>query len=149
MDLTLPPGIAYRNDGRGFYGSYFLYNVELPSGERVAAAVNTKNVQTEGDTYSGDSILPVGTLVYEELSENEDFMKQIETAYPLTRTDFYVDMADNSGTAAEEDYSGMKKAPFLIAAFLITFPLIHMLGARLGLFPYFFIPKKKKESKWQ
>ena len=54
------PGIQYRNRGGGYHGNYYMQAVTLPSGEIIAAKINSDSVQTTGDTiYNGDSILPV------------------------------------------------------------------------------------------
>ena len=143
-------GISYMNDGGGYYNNEYFHNVELPSGERVAALINQDGVQTEGDSiYSGDNILPVGRVVYEDLGQSENFLNQIQHGYPLDRTDFYVDMKGMGGVASLEDYQEYKKMPFQIAAFFLVFPLFHALGSRLGVFPYFFEPReKKRKSDW-
>ena len=137
------PGIEYRNRGAGYYGSYYLYAVTLPSGERVAAAINMEGVQYEGDYYSSDHTLPVGRVVYEDLTSNEYFMDQIEFREPLSRTDFYVDMLGVGGKASQKDYTSNYTGVVQMVTILICFPLIHALGARIGLFPYFFAPRKK------
>lgn len=142
-------GIKYLNDGGGYYGRYYMHNVELKSGERVAAAIDTNSVQTTGqDIYTGDSILPVGRLVYEDLSENESFIEQIGHVYPLTRTDFYIDMVGTGGAANEENYGSNVKTVVQLVIGILTFPLIHAFGAKIGVFPYFFAPRKKKKSEW-
>lgn len=43
---VVSPGIEYRNRGAGYYGNQYLHALTLPSGERVAAAINMENVQT-------------------------------------------------------------------------------------------------------
>ena len=148
---VVSPGIEYRNRGAGYYGSYYLYSLTLPSGERVAAAINMDSVQTTGqDLYSGDSIMPVGKIIYEDLAKEPAFLDQIQYKEPLTRTDFYVDMMGNGGTASKEAYGKRYVDIVQAAACLICFPLFHALGAKLGLFPYFFPPKKKRqESEWE
>ena len=138
------PGIEYRNRGAGYYGSYYLYAVTLHSGERVAAAINMAGVQYEGEYYSSEHTLPVGRVVYEDLTSNEYFMDQIEFREPLSRTDFYVDMLGVGGKASQEDYTSNYTGVVQMVTILICFPLIHALGARIGLFPYFFAPRKKK-----
>lgn len=143
-------GISYRNDGGGYYKNEYLQNVELPSGERVAALINQTSVQNTGDSiYSGEAVLPVGQVVYEDLTQSENFLNQIQYGYKLDRTDFYVDMMGAGGIASLENYQEYKKMPFQIAAFFLVFPLFHALGSRLGVFPYFFEPReKKKKSQW-
>ena len=138
------PGIEYRNRGAGYYGSYYLYAVTLPSGEWVAAAINREGVQYEGEYYSSEHTLPVGRVVYEDLTSNEYFMDQIEFREPLSRTDFYVDMLGVGGKASQKDYTSNYTGVVQMVTILICFPLIHALGARIGLFPYFFAPRKKK-----
>ena len=36
-----------------------------------------------------------------------------------------------------------------ILVVVITFPIFHTIGSKLGIFPYFFPPKKKKEAEWE
>ena len=145
------PGIEYRNRGGGFYGSYFMNAVTLPSGELVAAVINMESVQYAGDYYSSDHTLPVGKVVYEDLTSNESFINQIEHSEPLSRTDFYVDMIGNGGKASQETYTENYSGVVQVATVLVCFPLLHSLGAKLGLFPFFFAPRKKKgeeEGEW-
>lgn len=144
------PGIEYRNRGAGYYESYYMQAVTLPSGELVAACINTDSVQNTGDSiYSGDSILPVGKIVYEDLSSNETFISQIEYKEPLTRKDFYIDMLGNGGKVSEESYSSDTTTIVQIITVIIAFPILHALGAKLGIFPYFWAPKKKEKSEWE
>lgn len=138
------PGIEYRNRGAGYYGNYCMYAVTLPSGERVAAAINMEGVQYEGEYYSSEHTLPVGRVVYEDLTFNENFIHQIEYSEPLSRTDFYVDMLGVGGKASQEDYTSSYTGVVQVVTILVCFPLIHALGARIGLFPYFFAPRKKE-----
>ena len=42
---VLSQGIAYRNEGAGYFEGSYLYNLALPSGERVAARIHTESVQ--------------------------------------------------------------------------------------------------------
>ena len=143
-------GIAYMNRGGGYHGNYYFHAVTLPSGEKIAAIINQDSVTKTGETiYDGDSILPVGKIVYEDLTKDETFLNQIEFKELLTRTDFYIDMLGTGGKLNEDDYV---EQPKLIAGFLtvvITFPILHALGAKVGIFPYFFAPKNKKKSEWE
>ena len=143
------PGIEYRNRGAGYYNSYYLYSVTLPSGERVAAAINMDSVKTDGEYYSGNSTLPVGKIVYEDLTSSESFISQIEYKEPLTRKDFYIDMLGNGGKVSEEDYSENTITMIQVITVIIAFPILHALGARLGIFPYFWAPKNKQKSEWE
>ena len=45
---VLSQGIAYRNEGAGYFEGSYLYNLALPSGERVAARIHTESVQAGG-----------------------------------------------------------------------------------------------------
>jgi len=137
-------GIHYRNEGAGFYGSYYLYNVELPSGERVAARVNDDSVVSTSDSiYSGDSILPLGQVVWEDLTQNEAFLNQIESGNSLTRKDFYVDMVGNTGVLAADLALETPVVVTRVLTVFICFPIFHMIGSKLGIFsPYFGFRKR-------
>lgn len=141
------PGIHYRNEGAGFYGNYYLYSVELPNGERVAARVNDDSVQSTSDSmYSGDSILPLGQIVWEDLTKNETFLKQIESTSPLTRKDFYVDMVGNTGVLAADLALETPKVVVQVLTVFIFFPIFHTIGLKLGIFPPYFASKKKNKN---
>ena len=138
-------GIHYRNEGAGFYNNYYLYNVELPNGERVAARVNDESVLSTGDSmFSGDSILPLGQVVWEDLTKNETFLNQIETVNPLTRKDFYVDMVGDTGVLAADLALETPKLVTQVLTVFIFFPIFHVIGSKLGIFPPYFAPKKKR-----
>lgn len=143
---VVSPGMEYRNTGMGFYGDYCMYMLTLPSKETVAALINEDSVQrTDDDIFKGDSILPLGKIVYEDLSANPTFLNQIEAAEKLSRTDFYVDMRGNGWHYGQEDFF---EFPILIARFLtivISFPILHTIGSKIGIFPYFFEPKNKED----
>lgn len=143
-------GISYMNHGAGYHGSHYFYAVTLPSGERVAAIINQESVTKTGDSiYSGDSILPVGKIVYEDLTKDEYFINQIEYKEPLTRKDFYIDMLGVGGKMNKEDYTSTPKTMAEVITVIISFPIFHTLGAKIGIFPYFFAPKNKKKSDWE
>jgi len=143
---VVSPGIQYRNLGAGFYRGRYFYSLTLPSGERVAAWINTASVQTTGeDIYTGDSILPVGRVVYEDLSGEETFLEQIEYGEELTRRDFYVDMVGDTAVTDEEQALEMPKMVTQVVTVLVVFPLLHMLGSKFGLFPAYFAKKKRPE----
>lgn len=145
---VVSPGIEYRNRGGGYYGNWYMQALTLPSGELVAAVYNLDSVQIEGDYYSGQATLPVGRVVYEDLSENETFLHQIEYIEPLSRHDFYVDMVGTGGKLSQEDYTQPKVQMVQLGVTVLLFPILHALGSTFGIFPYFFPPKKKKESEW-
>ena len=143
-------GIAYRNEGSGFYDGMYLYSVELPSGERVAARINNDSVVTDGDSiFTGNSTLPVGRVVREDLGADETFLGQIEYSDPLDRTDFYVDMVGEAEIQSEESFVDTPVLLVQLLTIFLTFPVFHALGAKLGLFPYFFAPRKKQKSEWE
>lgn len=148
-------GIEYCNHGAGFYGEWYMYAVTLPSGERIAAVINGDNVQSSGETiFDGDNTLPVGRVVYEDLSENTYFIEQIEYSEPLSSHTFYVDMLGTGGKLREEDYRKMPVLWTQIVTVCICFPLLHTLGSKAGIFPRFFppmkkAPKKKSDVPWE
>ena len=148
----LSDGIEYCNRGGGYYGSHYMNAVILPSGELVAAVINSDNVQTEGDYFSGVNTLPVGRVVYENLEENESFLHQIEHSEPLSRHDFYIDMLGTGGKVAQVDYTQRWTGTVQVVTILVCFPFFHSLGAKLGIFPFFFPPRPKKgeeqKSEW-
>lgn len=144
------PGIEYRNRGGGYHGGACFNALTLPSGELVAARINSGAVQVAGTgLYSGVSTLPVGRVVWEDLTEDESFLEQIQYAEPLSRTDFYVDMVGGASMLAEEQYMDTPVLVVQLLSVLVCFPIFHALGARLGLFPCFFPPRRKKtEEPW-
>ena len=145
----LSDGIEYCNRGGGYYGNHYMNAVTLPSGELVAAVINSDSVQSEGDYFSGVNTLPVGRVVFEDLESSESFLRQIEHSEPLSRHDFYIDMLGTGGKVQEWDYVQGWTGTVLTVTILVCFPLIHSLGAKLGLFPFFFVPKKERESEWE
>ena len=146
---VVSPGIEYRNRGAGYYGNQYLHALALPSGERVAAAINMENVQTEGEYYSGEATLPVGKTVWEDLTSNENFISQIEYSEPLSRRDFYIDMMGSGGKVSLDDYTEPAVMLARVLTVIIFFPLFHALGSRLGIFPAFFTRRKKQTSEWE
>ena len=146
---VISPGIEYRNRGAGYHGKYYMQALTLPSGEKIAAIINNDSVQKTGETiYDGDSILPVGKIVYEDLSKDEYFINQIEYKEKLSRTDFYIDMLGEGGKVSQEDYAVAPTIIIQIVTVLIAFPIFHAIGSKIGIFPYFFPPKEKKKSEW-
>lgn len=138
------PGIEFCNRGAGYYGGVYTYAVTLPSGEVVAARINMESVQYGGrDLYSGNNTLPRGQVVWADLTRDEMFMNQISYGIPLSRTDFYVDMLGNSGKVSQEDYNARYTNVVQLIAIVVCIPLIHSLGAKLGVFPCFLPPRKK------
>lgn len=145
------PGIEYRNRGAGYHNGDYAYAVTLPSGEVVAAVINMESVQQEGDYYTSDHTLPVGQVVYNDLTKDEAFLNQIQYGGELSRTDFYVDMRGKGGKVTQEDYSEHYAGIVQVATLFLSFPLFHSLGAHLGIFPFFIAPRRKEgepKSEW-
>lgn len=147
---VISPGIEYRNKGAGYYKNMYLQALTLPSGEKVAALINEESVIHAGDSiYTNDSTLPVGRIVKEDLTKEETFLSQIEYKEKLSRTDFYIDMAGNTLVVSEESFAETHILLVQCAVVVIAFPIFHTIGSKLGIFPYFFAPKKKKKSEWE
>ncbi len=147
---VISPGIEYRNRGAGFYEGRAFYMLTLPSGELVAAWINGESVQSLGsDLFSGDNILPVGRVVYEDLTSSETFLDQIEYAEPLSRHDFYVDMVGDTAVLARDEAVETPKSMVQVLTVVVVFPLLHLLGSKLGIFPAYFSLKKKREPEWE
>ena len=143
-------GIDYRNHGAGYYHGAYLYAVTLPSGERVAARINGDSVKSLGeDIFSGDNILPMGKVVKADLTDDKYFIEQIEVREELSRKDFYIDMVGGAEVSSKEDFVELPKLGAQILTIIIMFPILHTIGAKLGIFPYFIAPKNKKESEWE
>lgn len=147
---VISPGIEYRNKGAGYYKGVYLYALTLPSGEKVAARINNESVVSDSDSiFSGNSTLPVGRIIKEDLSKDTYFINQIEYKEPLTRKDFYIDMVGNAAIASEESFI---EGPIILIQLLtvfLTFPIFHAIGSKIGIFPYFFAPKREKKSEWE
>lgn len=146
---VISQGIEYRNVGGGYYGGKYFNVLTLPSGETVAAHINDKGIQYEGEFYTSEKTLPVGRVVWEDIYKDTTFINQIQHNNPLSRTNFYIDMMGNGGALNFESYSGGPKAFTQIATWIVSFPLLHMLGAKVGIFPYIFPPKKLRKSEWE
>lgn len=146
----ISPGIEYRNKGAGYYKNKYMQAVTLPSGERVAALINEESVQHSKESiYNGDSILPVGKVVYEDLTKDTYFINQIEYKESLSRTDFYIDMIGNGGKLTQEDYIKRPSLMVQIATIVLCFIFFHTIGSKIGIFPSFFSFKKTKQSEWK
>lgn len=147
---VVSPGIEYRNRGAGYYDGMYLYALTLPSGERVAARINGESVQHTGETiYDGEAILPVGCLVYTDLTDSPSFLEQIEYSLPLSRTDFYVDMVGAGERLSEDTYTKLPVMLIQLLTMVISFAALHTVGAKLGIFPYLLAPKNRKKSEWE
>ncbi len=147
---VISPGIEYKNKGAGFYKNFYMYALTLPSGEKVAARINFESViKNDEDIYSkSDSILPVGKIIKEDLTLEKTFLEQIEYKEPLDRKDFYIDMV---GEAAIQSRESFIEGPVILIELLIIailFPIFHMIGSKLGIFPYIFPPKKLQKNEW-
>lgn len=149
---VVSPGIRYYNHGSSMYQGMPVIALELPSGEFVAAAVNRQNIRTGEDYYSSDHILPVGRVVFEDLTASETLMEQLQYRDTiLSRTDFYVDMRGTGGLVDREEYDSRWTGVVQVVTILVCFPVFHSLGSELGLFPRFFAPRRKdgeKKGEW-
>lgn len=143
------PGIEYRNKGAGYYHGMYLYAVTLPSNEIVACRINNDSVISTGDSiFSGDNILPVGQIIKADLSDDSSFLGQIEFKEKLSSHDFYVDMVGEAEIKSEAEFIETPLLGFQILTIIITFPIFHAIGFKLGIFPTFFSFKNKKEKEW-
>lgn len=148
--FTIPShGIEYRNRGAGYYEGKYLQALTLPSGELVAAWINEESVQMVGgsDYFTSDKLLPLGRVVYEDLTQSETFLGQIQFREPLSRTDLYIDMVGNTAVLDEEQAIETPKLVVQLLTVVLFFPLFHAGGSKLGLFPAYFA--KKKKSEWE
>ncbi|MDE6658870.1 MAG: hypothetical protein K2K01_01975 [Eubacterium sp.] len=143
---VVSPGIEYRNKGDGYYKGFYMDQLTLPSGEIVAARINYDSVVNDADYFTGNSTLPVGRIIKEDLTKEQTFFEQIEFKYPLDRKDFYIDMVGEAEIASEETFIETPVILIQLATVLITFPIFHHTGAKLGIFPYILPPKRKKEE---
>ncbi|MCI9434292.1 MAG: hypothetical protein HFI86_03305 [Bacilli bacterium] len=142
-------GIKYMNEGAGYHNNYYMYALTLPSGERIAALINMEAVQKTGESiYDGDSIMPVGKIVYDDLNQDTYFLEQIEHSKKLSRYDFYIDMLGRGGKQNLDDYVEIPIIITRIISIIICFILLHMLGSKMGIFPYFIHPKEKTKNEW-
>lgn len=142
-------GIQYMNKGAGYYKGMYLYAVTLPSGEKVAARINNESVLRGDDIYTSVSTLPIGRIIKADLSTEANFLSQIEHSEPLDRKDFYIDMVGEAEIKSEEDFIELPVMLVQLATVFITFPIFHMIGSKIGIFPCIIPPKKKKEEEWQ
>lgn len=139
-------GIEYKNRGAGYYKGMYLQALTLPSGELIAARINSDSVIHGEDIYTGNTILPVGKIIYADLNEEDYFIHQIEYKEKLSRHDFYIDMVGDAEIVSEETFIETPIILLQLATVLITFPIFHSIGSKWGIFPYFFEPKEKKNK---
>lgn len=148
---VVSPGIEFRNRGGGYYQGKYFQALTLPSGELVAAWINSDSIREEGgsDYFSSDKILPVGRVVYADLEEESTFLDQIEYSEPLSRHDFYVDMVGESAIIDESQVTETSTLMTQLITIAVLLPVFHMIGSKLGLFPAYFVSKKKKGPQWE
>ena len=128
-----------------YFGDIYLMNLELPSGERVAACINSDAVQ---QNYEEDYfIMPVGKVVEADLSKDVEFINGIERSDALSRTDFYLDMNGNSGSGlvSVEGYDEQYTIYIKAIAAVLCFMAFHIAGCKAGIFPSLSPGKKKRE----
>lgn len=139
---VLSKGIQYKNRGAGYYKGMYLHALTLPSGELVAARINSDSIVYDGESiYTSNVTLPVGRIVEVNLSEEQYFIEQIEYKEKLSRTDFYIDMVGEAEIISSEDFIDAPVLLVQLIMVLITFPIFHAIGSKLGIFPYFFEPR--------
>ncbi len=146
---VISPGIEYRNRGGGYYGGMYFHALTLPSGEIVAARINTDSttkVNPDDSYYTGDTILPIGQVVYEDLTSNPTFLSQIEFKEPLSRHDFYIDMLGNGAIASEESFIEGPALLWQLVTIVVVFAGLHYLGSKIGIFPAFYTRKKPEDK---
>ena len=124
----------------GYHDGMSLNRLTLSSGESVAYRANTENVvHTGGDSFSSDTIvLPVGKVVYEDLSKDTAFLSQIEYREPLSRTDFYVDMAGSAFMESKDQTVNVSSLWAQIITVVILYPIFHAIGSKIGLWESYF-----------
>lgn len=129
-----------------YFGDIYLLNIELPSGERVAACVNFDATQQnyEENYYT----MPVGRVVKTDLSEDAEFISGMKRSDTLSRTDFYLDMMGNGGSSlvSEESYDEQYTIYIKAIAAVLSFIAFHVIGCKAGLFPRIIPVKKRKEK---
>lgn len=145
---VVSPGIEYKNKGAGFYKNFYMQALTLPSGEKVAARINGESVISTGDIYTKDSILPVGKIIKEDLALEKTFLEQIEYKEPLDRKDFYIDMVGEAAIKSESDFVEGPTILIELLVIVVLFPIFHMIGSKLGIFPYIIPPKKLQQNEW-
>lgn len=150
---VISPGTQYIGRGAAYYEvspgeRIYMRELQLPSGEMVAAHINGDNVQRQGEAFVDEvSILPVGCVVYEDLTQDQEFMESMQYfSHSLSRTDFYIDMAGSGMTMSQEQYSDWPAGIAFLITGVIMFPLLHALGARIGIWGYYF-PHREKENR--
>lgn len=139
----------FYNDGRGYCKGLAFNVLTLPSGERVPALLNSESMQYIGQDPlygGGDMILPVGRIVYEDLSD-ETFLSQIEHGGPLSRKDFYVDMWGKAVMTSKQNTVDTAKTLAQVITVMILYPIFHALGSKLGLWGAYF--RKRNKAEWE
>lgn len=132
-------GIQYKNRGAGYYKGMYLYALTLPSGELVAARINSDSLQQNGDSiYTSDVTLPVGKIVSANLKEEEYFIHQIEYKEKLSTTDFYIDMVGEAEIMSTKAFIDTPLLLIELLSIFILFPIFHFIGSKIGIFPTFF-----------
>lgn len=84
--------------------------------------------------------MPVGRVVYADLSGDESLLNQIEGDQALTRKDFYIDMQGRDELIDKEPYIEKRVGIVKTITAIVTFLLIHWLGASIGVFHTYLCP---------
>ncbi len=142
---VISKGIQYKNRGAGYYKGMYLHALTLPSGELVAARINSDSITFDGDSiYTSNTTLPVGKIIMADLKEEPYFIDQIEYKEKLSRTDFYIDMVGEAEILSEESFIDTPILLIELITTILLFPVFHAIGSHFGIFPYFFEPKERK-----
>ena len=80
---VLSQGIAYRNEGAGYFEGSYLYNLASLRGT-VAARIHTESVQDGEKFASGEVVLPVGRVIWADLEEDPASWSRSPPAIPWT-----------------------------------------------------------------
>lgn len=135
--------VTYISNSPGPWIDGFRWNIfELEDGARIAARVNGDSVvfrdTSVGYMVSSDAVLPIGTLVWEPLTQEQ--LEAMEPYHGVTVTDCYIDMDGGHATVSESDFTEYMGLAVFFAVFVLSFFLIRLIGVRAQLFPRI-IPK--------
>ncbi len=137
--FTLEMGqVTYISNSPGPWIDGFRWSIfTLDDGTRIAAKVNGDSVvyrdTSVGYITSSDAILPVGTLVYEELTDEQ--IEAMDQYHGVTVTNCYIDMEGGHATISESDFTDYMGLTVFFAVFVLSFLLIRLIGVRTRLFP--------------
>lgn len=130
--------VTYISNSPGPWIDGFLWHIfELEDGARIAAKVNGDSVvyrdTSEGYMISKDAILPIGTLVWETLTQEQ--IEAMDQYRGVTVTDCYIDMEGGHATISEADFTDYMGLVAFFVVFVLAFFLIRLIGVRTEIFP--------------